>query len=124
MCANVAILPSEIAIVRYLNKIGIKERTQLLKDLICISNNLYNIHNILIPFDLGVYNYGADVRYSSESFERDLSFLISAGIISQSEGSIKYDITDYGRSIINEKYFNNTPEDILLKLDEEVDCLE
>jgi len=103
-------LPSCMVIVDYLNKIDKREREAMKSDLLKLRNELYK-NNIILPLDFGPYGE----QLYSDKFNRDISFLNSAGMIEEKVGSIVYQITDRGRELDAERseWYGNIPEDTI-----------
>ncbi len=99
-----------MVIVDYLNKIDKREREAMKSDLLKLRNELYK-NNIILPLDFGPYGE----QLYSDKFNRDISFLNSAGMIEEKVGSIVYQITDRGRELDAERseWYGNIPEDTI-----------
>lgn len=95
------VLPSHLVIAEYLNRVNSSEREHMKIDLITLCDKLSE-NNILSPMDFEPYG---DTLYS-EIFDREVMFLSSAGIIRETTGSIKYEITDKGKKLIENRDIN------------------
>ncbi|MFA4860873.1 hypothetical protein [Methanoregula sp.] len=108
-------LPSCMVIVDYLNKIDKREREAMKSDLLKLRNELFK-NNIILPLDFGPYGE----QLYSDKFNRDISFLNSAGMIEEKVGSIVYQITDRGRELDTERseWYGNISETAIATYDE------
>jgi predicted transcriptional regulator len=108
-------LPSYMVIMDYLNKINQREREAMKSDLLKLRNELYK-KNIILPLDFEPYGE----QLYSDKFNRDISFLNSAGMIEEKVGSIIYQITDLGRELERERseWYENISDDTIATFDD------
>ena len=114
------IFPTDMVVAEYLKIVNSSEREQLKSDLVNLTSALHK-HNIVVPFSFQPYLN----TYSSETLDRDLSFLYSSGIISKKDGSIIYEITENGKEILKnkEQYFEGIPPEALSLFEHTLDDL-
>jgi hypothetical protein len=118
--SKLLIFPTDMVVAEYLKKVNSSEREQLKFDLVNLTTALHK-HNIVVPFSFQPYLN----TYSSETLDRDLSFLYSSGIITKKEGSIIYEITENGKEILKnkEQYFKGIPSEALNLFEHTLDDL-
>lgn len=114
------VFPTDMVVAEYLKKFHSREREQMKFDLVNLTSALHKI-NIVVPFSFRPYLN----TYSSETLDRDLSFLYSAGIITKKDGSIIYEITETGKEILKnkEQYFEGIPSESLNLFEHTLDDL-
>ena len=79
-------------------------------DLLKLRSELYKKH-IIFPLDFEPYGK----KLYSERFNRDITYLNSAGIIEEKPGSIIYQITELGKEMQRERSrcYENISQDII-----------
>jgi len=87
-----------MVIVEYLNKVQSCEREKMKSDLLKLRCELFKNH-IILPLDFQPYGK----KLYSESFNQDISYLNSAGVIMEKPGLIIYEITERGKEMQKER---------------------
>jgi hypothetical protein len=108
--ARTTTIPSHMVIVEYLNKVQSCEREKMKSDLLKLRSELFKSH-IILPLDFQPYGK----KLYSESFNQDISYLNSAGVIEEKPGSIIYEITERGKEMQKERSrcYENISRDII-----------
>jgi predicted transcriptional regulator len=108
------ILPPHMLIAEYLNIVKSCERETLKFELMTLCKHLSK-NNIIVPIDFQPYG----TTLYSEIFDRDIMFLSSAGVICEKHSSIKYEITERGKKLLEDRdgCYKNVPPNAIKALD-------
>lgn len=110
-------LSPHVVIAEYIEKVKEVEREQLKRDIKKLCDHLSE-KDIVVPINF--IHYG-DTLYS-EVFDSELYFLISCGIVNEKKGSIIYEITQSGETLLGRSNnIWNVPDELVKAVDDTLD---